>query len=133
VNSAGTGRWILWMNGLKFISEKPVLGYGPDNLGKQYAKVKISTDRPHNELIQFAASLGIPAAIFYIIAIGSYFLVFLKLRKRASTLEIAILCAVIAYLASSMFGNTMYYTSPFFFMILGLSSGSQKLLARESL
>jgi len=133
VDSAGTGRWILWMNGLKFISEKPVLGYGPDNLGEQYAKVNISTDRPHNELIQFAASLGIPAAIFYIIAIASYFLVFLKLRKRASTLEIGMLCTVIAYLVSSMFGNTMYYTSPFFFMILGLSAGNQKLLARESL
>jgi len=133
VDSAGTGRWILWMNGLKFISEKPVLGYGPDNLGEQYAKVNISTDRPHNELIQFAASLGIPAAIFYIIAIASYFLVFLKLRKRASTLEIGMLCTVIDYLVSSMFGNTMYYTSPFFFMILGLSAGSQKLLARESL
>jgi len=128
VDSAGTGRWILWMNGLRFISEKPVLGYGPDNLGEQYAKANIGTDRPHNELIQFAASIGIPAAIFYIIAIYSYFLVFLKVRKRVSTLEIAMLCGVIAYLVSSMFGNTMYYTSPFFFMILGLSAGRQKLL-----
>lgn len=128
VGKAGTGRWILWMNGLRFIAEKPVFGYGPDNLGYQYAKVNISTDRAHNELIQFAASLGIPAAIFYIIALAAYFIVFLKHKKQVSTLEIGLLCTVIAYLVSSMFGNTMYYTSPFFFMLLGISSGRQKLL-----
>jgi O-antigen ligase len=129
---AGTGRWILWMNGLRFISERPLLGYGPDNLGEQYAKVNIETDRAHNEIIQFAASLGIPAAIFYIIAIINYFIVFIRKRNQVSTIEIGMLCTVTAYLASSMFGNTMYYTSPFFFMLLGISSGRQKLLASKS-
>lgn len=128
VDKAGTGRWILWRNGVRFISEKPLFGYGPDNLGEQYAKVKIRTDRPHNEIIQFAASLGIPAAIFYIMAMINYFRIFLKYRKRVSIIEIGMLCIVVAYLASSMFGNTMYYTSPFFFMLLGISSGRQKLL-----
>lgn len=121
-------RWLLWMNGLRFVIEKPLFGYGPDNLGDQYAKVHLGFDRPHNELIQFAASLGIPAALFYIIAMAIHFIVFLRQRKQVSTVEIGILCTVIAYLASSMFGNTMYYTSPFFFMILGLSGGMQKLL-----
>ncbi len=35
-----------------------------------------------------------------------------------------ILCAygiVGAYLISSLFGNTMYYTTPFFMMLLGMS------------
>lgn len=126
--NAGTGRWILWVNGVRFISEKPIFGYGPDNLGEQYAKAKISTDRPHNEIIQFAASLGIPAAIFYIIALAVHFGVFFKHRNQIARLEIGILCTIIAYLASSMFGNTMYYTSPFFFMILGISGGMQKVL-----
>lgn len=124
----GSDRWPLWMNGLRFITEKPLFGYGPDNLGAQYAKVNIVIDRPHNELIQFAASLGIPAALFYIMALAGHFIVFLKQRKQVSTVEIGMLCTVIAYLASSMFGNTMYYTSPFFFMVLGLSGGMQKLL-----
>ena len=121
---AGTGRWILWMNGLRFISEKPVLGYGPDNLGDQYAKVNISTDRPHNEVIQFAASLGIPAAILYIIAVSIYFMAFIRKRRLVSMVEIGMLCTIIAYFVSSMFGNTMYYTSPFFFMLWGISSGT---------
>lgn len=130
---AGTGRWILWTNGVRFIIEEPVFGYGPDNLGEQYAKVNIGTDRPHNEIIQFAASLGIPAALFYIIAMINYFIVFIRKRKHVSIIEIGMFCTVIAYLVSSMFGNTMYYTSPFFFMILGLSAGRQKLLLEEEL
>lgn len=129
--NAGTGRWVLWTNGVRFITEKPIFGYGPDNLGDQYAKVKIGTDRPHNEIIQFAASLGIPAALFYIIAIATHFMVFIKQRKQVSRLQIAILCTLIAYLTSSMFGNTMYYTSPFFFMLLGMSSGMQKLVEEK--
>lgn len=127
VDKAGTGRWILWRNGVRFISEKPLFGYGPDNLGDQYAKVKVGTDRAHNEIIQYAASLGIPAAIFYVMAMMNYFIVFIRNRKKISIVEIGMFCAVVAYLVSSMFGNTMYYTSPFFFMILGISAGRQKL------
>lgn len=127
VDKAGTGRWILWRNGVRFISEKPLFGYGPDNLGNQYAKVNIGTDRAHNEIIQYAASLGIPAAIFYVIAMMNYFIVFIRNRKQISILEIGMFCVVVAYLVSSMFGNTMYYTSPFFFMLLGISAGRQKL------
>lgn len=126
VDKAGTGRWILWRNGVRFIGEKPLFGYGPDNLGYQYAKVNVGTDRAHNEIIQYAASLGIPAAIFYIIAIANYYIGFIRNRKLISILEIGMFCAVAAYLVSSMFGNTMYYTSPFFFMILGISAGRQR-------
>ncbi|WP_341479724.1 O-antigen ligase family protein [Clostridium beijerinckii] len=130
-NKAGTGRWILWVNGVRFISERPLFGYGADNLGDQYAKVNVNTDRAHNEIIQFAASLGISAALLYIAALATYFMFFIKKRKQFLRLDICILCIVIAYLASSMFGNTMYYTSPFFFMILGISSGRQKLLLKS--
>ncbi|MFW2502606.1 O-antigen ligase family protein [Clostridium diolis] len=130
-DKAGTGRWILWVNGVRFISERPLFGYGADNIGDQYAKVNVNTDRAHNEIIQFAASLGIPAALLYIAALATYFMFFIKKRKQFLRLDICILCIVIAYLASSMFGNTMYYTSPFFFMILGISSGRQKLLLKS--
>ena len=127
----GSDRWPLWINGLRFITERPLFGYGPDNLGEQYAKVNIVIDRPHNEFIQFAASLGIPALIFYIAALAMHFIVFLKQRKKVLVVQVGIVCAVITYLASSMFGNTMYYTSPFFFMMLGLSGGMQKVLGEK--
>ena len=123
---AGSGRWRLWVNGVRFIAEKPIFGYGPDNLGARYLEAKITIDRPHNEIIQFAASLGIPAALLYIFAIGVHFRSLFIHRKNLTTIIIGLFAVVFAYLVSSMFGNTMYYTSPFFFMILGLSGGMVK-------
>jgi|LSQX01.1.fsa_nt_gb O-antigen ligase len=122
--TAGSGRWILWVNGIRFIFEKPIFGYGPDNLGARYLLEGINIDRPHNEIIQFAASLGIPAALFYVSAILLHFRNLYKYKEHVSILCLGLYSAVFTYFVSSMFGNTMFYTSPFYFMIFGLSVGN---------
>ena len=59
LNAIGSGRGILLKNAILFANQKPIFGYGPDNLGQAYFDKGITNnDRPHNELIQFAASLG---------------------------------------------------------------------------
>ena len=63
---------------------------------------------------------GIPAAILYISALAVHFVKSIRFRKSSSMLMIGLLCCIIAYLGSSIFGNTMYYTTPFFIMVLGL-------------
>lgn len=118
---AGSNRWEFWKYGVQFALEKPLFGYGPDNLGEKYLEVGITNDRPHNEIIQFAASLGIPAALFYILAMAIHFWNLFKNRKKLNSLIIGFYGIIFTYLVSSMFGNTMYYTSPFFFMFLGIS------------
>lgn len=120
---AGSGRWPLWIEGVKAVAENPLFGYGPDNLGERFEEAKLKSDRPHNEPLQFAASLGIPAMIFYVMAISIYFVTFFKIRKRLSIMDIGIFVAVVTYFVSSQFGNTMYYTTPFYFMLLGQSIG----------
>lgn len=119
--SAGSGRWKLWVNGIRFVTEKPLFGYGPDNLGERYLLEDIRNDRPHNEIIQFAASLGIPAALSYILSIFFHVREYFICRKTLSPFEIGLFAIIMAYLISSMFGNTMFYTTPYFFMFLGLS------------
>ncbi|MEA4973467.1 MAG: O-antigen ligase family protein [Candidatus Metalachnospira sp.] len=116
----GSNRGILWVNAVKFIKEKPLFGYGPDNLGEAYAKAGADNDRPHNEILQFAASLGIPAAVFYISGLVCLLLMLIKKFKRISMEVLCSYCVIGSYLVSSMFGNTMFYTSPFYFMLLGL-------------
>lgn len=125
---AGSGRWILWTNAIKFVEEKPLFGYGPDNLGARYAEEGISIDRPHNEFLQFAACLGIPALIYYLSALIVLFKDFYNKIKQVTLTEIGLICAIVAYLTSSMFGNTMYYTTPFFAMILGVTAGQLKAI-----
>lgn len=120
--SAGTGRWVLWTNAIEFIKEKPLFGHGLDNLGYLYYPLGVGTDRPHNEYLQHAAQLGIPALIFYLCGLGSIFINALKHRSHLSSTTLVALCAVVAYLVSAFFGNTMYYTTPYFVMFLGMST-----------
>lgn len=116
---AGSNRMDLWRHGINFIKERPIIGYGPDNLQEQYYKVKIDQDRPHNLLIQLATTSGIPGMLLYVTAVGIIVITgIVRLIKHNRKGEI-FLIIVIAYLISAMFGNSMYYTSPYFFIFLG--------------
>lgn len=125
-DKAGSGRWILWVEGVKFIFEKPFLGFGPENLGARYMLEGIEHDRPHNEFIQIAASLGIPALLFYTAALFRHFSIVALNRKNLNIVIISLNSIVLAYLISSLFGNTMFYTSPFYFMFLGMAVSNTK-------
>ena len=120
VEKAGTGRMKLWIYGMKFFSERPILGYGPENLGAKYAEAKIGQDRPHNILVQLITTSGLPGLILYCSAIGIILFRSFKKLDMKNELHIVLLFVSISYIISSMFGNSMYYTTPYFFIILGL-------------
>lgn len=117
---AGSKRWLLWVNGLRFIAERPLFGYGPDNLGSRYMDLGIHIDRPHNIPIQLAASLGLPALIFYLSSLLVLAVRFFRQLKSLSLMTIGLAAAVITYFVSSLFGNSMFYTTPFYLMLLGM-------------
>lgn len=123
---AGSSRWHFWLETLNFIKAKPLFGYGLDCLGPEFANVGISYDKPHCEPLQFAAEIGIPAAIAYLIALTTFVVTFFK-KKISNPLVIGLVCTVGAYVFSSLFGNTMFYTSPFFFMIFGMATSVLKI------
>lgn len=116
---AGTYRMELWINGLKFISKKPIIGYGPDNLKDEYLRKGIDQDRPHNLLIYLACVSGIPGMVLYVTAVGIIVIRGIKKIFNNERQGVIYLIVVITYLISSMFGNSMYYTSPYFFIFLG--------------
>ena len=115
----GTHRMGLWINGIKFFIKKPILGYGPEQLENKYTEVGISQDRPHNLLIQLATTSGFPGLILYISSILIILLRSFKIFNIKNLLHTVCMFSSIAYLISSMFGNSMYYTSPYFFLLLG--------------
>jgi len=117
--NAGTSRMELWTNGIKFILERPILGYGPDNLRMKYDEVSIKQDRPHNLLIQLATTSGIPGMLIYVTAVGIIIVKAIKRLLKNDENGKIFLIIVITYLISAMFGNSMYYTSPYFFIFLG--------------
>lgn len=120
LNSIGSSRGVLWRYAVQFMKERPLFGYGPDNLGARYAEVGCTNDRAHNEFLQYGASLGIPALVFYIAGLWSLFWQGVKNFKKLDLWTVCSCVVVISYLVNSLFGNTMYYTVPFYWMLLGI-------------
>ena len=123
VDDAGSYRIRLWKHSLKYIKEKPLFGYGPE--GTYYTWIfedDMGYDRPHNEYIQTALFMGIPAAILYLTGLFMLFIYCIKNRKQLPSYAIISGTAVFAYCISAFFGNSMYYTTPYYFMMLGMLS-----------
>ena len=120
VEKAGSGRMKLWKYGIKIFLKNPILGYGADNLQAEYEKYNINQDRPHNLFIQLATTSGIPGLTLYICGIGLIIIRGFRKLKGDNEIYLGILFTIIAYLISAMFGNSMYYTSPYFFILLGM-------------
>lgn len=116
----GTSRGLLWTYGIKYISKSPIIGHGIEATYILYPSDNINQSRPHNILIQFGIFTGIPGIIFYVIFILSILIRNLKKIKLLDDINIFCLFIVICYLISSMFGNSMFYTSPYFFIFLGI-------------
>ena len=95
-----------------------MVGFGPDCLTWQDL---IYSDKPHNELIEIAASLGYPALIFYLFGIVGHAVWFFKNIKRVSILDVTVFSAACCYFVSALFGNVMFYTAPYYYLMLGFS------------
>lgn len=118
----GSGRWVLWVNTLKYIGEKPILGWGCDGIAEMLEEAG-GNSRPHNEILQYAANFGIPFAIIYLAGIFCVFRNAIKKKNSLSNFSLISLTAAFGYFISSLFGNVIFYTAPFFFIFLGLSFG----------
>ena len=115
-NGAGTHRWFLWKTSFKEIIKHPIFGIGSDN--GTYEMFDNINDRPHNEFIQYALFYGIPGFVMYFSLLLMILFPCLKNIKRASQHEYSCFLISIAYLLSSLFGNTMYYTLPLLLIFL---------------
>lgn len=125
-DSAGSGRMGLWKQGIKYVGEKPIFGYGPEGSFNLYFEDGFDNDRPHNEYLQHMMFFGVPAGLVYILALITMFIYCIKRIKKFSLVMLGVGGIVIAYCVSAFFGNTMYYTSPYFFTFLGIMSQCHK-------
>lgn len=119
-DTAGTGRWRLWKTTAGYIAERPLFGYGSDGIIDKFAKDGFIQDRPANEYLQYAAFFGIPGMIFYVVALLIILGIALRNLRYLTPITLAIGGCVLAYAISACFGNTMYYTTVYFYMFIGL-------------
>ena len=86
----------------------------------------IGISNPHNELLTYALFFGVPAAVCYTVAVLMIFLRHLVSGAWKDPYALMAFSAALAYFISSFFGVAMFYTTPFFFIMLGYSSGKGK-------
>lgn len=125
---AGTGRWELWVNAVKYIKKEPLFGSGPDCLTEIEKRVVDKEaqegilSEPHNEYLQYAAEIGIFPALCYIASL--IMIVVFRLRELKKTEDSLIYkgAVVFVYCVSAFFGVIFFYTAVYFFFFLGMSS-----------
>ena len=96
------GRIEIWKMTLNLIAKKPMLGCGPDNLKKglfiscKYEAVKFYlrthtvVDKAHNEYLNIAATIGVPALILYLTFLSLILLP--KLKNKSKLNYIFVFC-----------------------------------------
>lgn len=130
-NKVGSGRIEIWNMTLKLIRKKPILGCGPDNLPygllqncTQEAvafveRTETVVDKAHNEYLQIAATIGIPALICYLVFIT--LILFPKMKLALNDNKYFIIClSLISYLVQAFFNISTIGVAPLFWMMLGL-------------
>ena len=120
IRKLGNGRIKIWINVWKLIEEKPLLGYGPDNLGLVYEKSSDDTkiaDKAHNIYLHILVSSGAFALLSYLLWIIST--IYLGLKSKNTT--VLILCfGIIAYSIQGLFNINVSEVTPYFYITLGL-------------
>ena len=128
--SAGTARIGIWMATLNSIAQDPLLGVGPDALSDgliknspEYIAYRLQNynelvDKAHNEYLQIAATMGIPALIIYLAFIAQ--ILFSQKNLFQNNATFIFMAAIISYLAQAFFNISTIGIAPIFWALLGL-------------
>lgn len=119
---AGNSRLDLWLKGIDLMKNKPLFGYGLENLEEPYSNIVMCdrTDRPHNIFIQLGATTGVVGLLLYVTFLGILFINIIIKYKKVDKLIMIFVFMSISYIISLFFGNSMFYTSPYYMISLGI-------------
>lgn len=127
----GSGRLYIWRNVVPLIPERPLLGGGPDTLGirggvyfERYSTqlnilLRSVADAAHNEYLNVAINQGLPALLFYMTALLSAAVYWVKQSPRNTA---AAICGAgaLGYCIQAFFGLSSIVSAPFFWLVLAL-------------
>jgi len=128
---AGSNRIFIWKGVLELIKDRPLTGYGIENLrapfSARFGQEMIPffhtqyVDRAHNEYLHIAVTTGIPALIVYLLLITQIlYRSFKKLRQNKIYFPFA--AAILGYLAQAFFNISVLSVAYIFWIYLGLIS-----------
>ena len=120
VDNIGSGRGILWQKALVMAFQRPLFGYGLENIKYVYdEQFGINEGRSHNLILQLAATTGIVGMLLYVVGIAAIWIRKLKTIKKWNVYECLGMFVIVSYIVSSFFGNSGFYTSGYFYIFVG--------------
>ncbi|WP_026572287.1 O-antigen ligase family protein [Bacillus sp. UNC438CL73TsuS30] len=132
----GSSRLYIWKKSFPLLKNYFLIGSGPDTFGeifpakpdeliKYFGTPNLTVDKAHNEYLQIAVTLGIPALFVYL------FLLVAVLRNAYKALKIAsgpdqillygLISTILGYLAQAYFNISTVPVAPLFWSILGIT------------
>lgn len=138
----GTGRFTVWANALKLLPDYWLYGSGVDTFGIAYTQVfgygpnKQFFDKAHNEYLQIAITMGIPALCMYLTLYGNVIIDSIKRlgdilttegRENEEGMYVGIGLAIIGYLAQAFFNISVIDVAPYFWILLGLAADNSNI------
>ncbi|MBP1924803.1 putative inorganic carbon (HCO3(-)) transporter [Sedimentibacter acidaminivorans] len=126
----GAHRGFIWKRVVELIKNRPIFGYGIENLGitfeKYYQKDMIglwgnviNVDRAHNEYLHIAVSSGIPSLIAYL----TFLTLILKnglCKIRHDKYMLLLISSIIGYLVAAFFNISVVSVVYVYWIFLGL-------------
>ncbi|MRH44313.1 hypothetical protein GH741_16845 [Aquibacillus halophilus] len=137
----GANRIFIWTESLPLLKEYFWVGSGPDTFAEVFPgnddKEKLlhyfgtedmTVDKAHNEYLQIAVTIGVPALIIYLIFLYRILFIGFKAVKYMNDsqkiLHYGLLATIIGYLSQAFFNISMPSVAPLFWILLGLCYGT---------
>lgn len=126
----GSHRGFIWKRVIELIKQRPITGYGLENLGEMFVKYYSQDmiefwgkvrypDKAHNEYLHIAVTSGIPSLMIYL----SFLTIIITngLKKLANNkLLLLLLSSVIGYMAAAFFNISIVSVAYIYWIFLGL-------------
>lgn len=137
LNKLGSGRIGIWRLTSKIIYKTPILGCGVDAIKETLEQLypidnmryifdhNVCIDKAHNEYLQIAVTMGIPAILIYLIFIGMIEIPCMKKMLKYKVIAIYFI-SITSYLAQAFFNISTIGVAPIFWFILGMASRNIK-------
>lgn len=141
----GSARFFIWQKALPLVKEYFWIGSGPDSFEFVYPNDDEETrdfmngqtvDKAHNEYLQIAITLGVPALMIYLSFL------FLILRRAFKAVKLAegnekiiiygLIATIIGYLVQAFFNISTVPVAPIFWSILGITLAKSTLVINNA-
>lgn len=140
---SGSNRGYIWKRVTELIVQRPLFGYGIENLGIAFEKYYreetiavwgnlVNIDRAHNEYLHIAVTSGIPSLIAYLSFVVLVIRkAWLRLRLHENKHMLLLISCILGYLVAANFNISVVSVAPIFWMFLGFLAGSENLVDKE--